>query len=120
MPLTFFVFLGQWIRSGSAFIPCCLTPIHSLRRSERFSCFMNAQNSQQNSETVSMLGFAWELGYSIALPLAAFALAGRYADRQWETSPVFLLLGMGCAVAISAYSVYRKVKRVLENISKEK
>ncbi|TSC55416.1 MAG: Uncharacterized protein Greene041679_616 [Parcubacteria group bacterium Greene0416_79] len=56
---------------------------------------------------------AWELGYTIAIPIVLFALLGRWADRMFGTSPWLLLLGVVLSVFISTAIVYRKIKRIL-------
>jgi len=57
---------------------------------------------------------AWELGYSIAIPIVLLALAGRWADKQFETSPWFLLIGIVVSIVISSFLVYRKTKNILK------
>jgi F0F1-type ATP synthase assembly protein I len=48
--------------------------------------------NKQNDKPWSALGFAWELGYSIVIPIMIFALVGRILDKKMDTSPWFLLL----------------------------
>ena len=56
---------------------------------------------------------AWELGYTIAIPIVALALLGRWADRAWSTAPWLFLLGVVLSVIISSFLVYRKTKDIL-------
>ena len=63
-------------------------------------------------KTVSL---AWELGYLIAVPLVVFAASGRFLDRKYETSPIFLLSGILLAMAVSGVLVFRKTKKILED-----
>lgn len=56
---------------------------------------------------------AWELGYTIAIPIVALALVGRWADKAWETSPWMLLAGVVVSVVVSSALVYRKVSRII-------
>jgi F0F1-type ATP synthase assembly protein I len=72
-----------------------------------------AQNNDNNKEW-SALGFAWELGYSIAVPLVFFALAGRLLDKKLGTSPWLLLFGLILAIASSSYIVYKKTIEVMK------
>ena len=58
---------------------------------------------------------AWELGYTIAVPIVALALVGRWADRQLETSPWLLLAGVVMSVTISSALVYRKIAPILKS-----
>lgn len=61
----------------------------------------------------------WELGYSIAIPLVLFALAGRLLDRHFNTSPLFLLLGVLLSLVITSLWLTRIAKRMLSEIEKE-
>lgn len=56
---------------------------------------------------------AWELGYTIAIPIVLLALLGRWADRMLGTSPWLLLLGVLLSTVISSFIVYRKISRIL-------
>ena len=63
--------------------------------------------------TWSALSLAWELGYTIAIPIVVLALVGRWADREWGTTPWLLLAGIVVSTMISSFAVYRKVKKIL-------
>jgi hypothetical protein len=64
----------------------------------------------------SALGFAWELGYSIAIPLVLFALGGRYLDKKLGTSPWLLLGGLALAIVLTSIIVYYKVINEMKNL----
>lgn len=59
------------------------------------------------------LALAWELGYTIAVPLVALALGGRFLDKSFDTSPIFLLIGIFVSIFISTFLVYWKTKKIL-------
>jgi LPXTG-motif cell wall-anchored protein len=59
------------------------------------------------------LGLAWELGYTIAVPLVALALGGRWLDKKLETSPWLLLAGILLSIAISSWLVYKKTLDII-------
>lgn len=61
------------------------------------------------------LALAWELGYTIAIPIVVLALGGRLLDRYFESSPVFLLVGILTSICITSFLVYRKAKSFLSN-----
>lgn len=65
------------------------------------------------------ISLAWELGYTIAVPLVALAFLGRFLDKKYETSPIFLLSGILLAIAISGIMVFRKTKKIMEDINKQ-
>lgn len=63
----------------------------------------------------SALGLAWQLGYTIAVPLVVLALAGRLADRNFGTSPWLLLVGIVLSIAISTLLVVRKTQAIIDS-----
>ena len=67
----------------------------------------------------SAIGFAWELGYSIAVPLALFALGGRFLDKKLGTSPWLLLGGIVISIAITSFIVYKKVMTVINKVNRQ-
>jgi ATP synthase protein I len=75
--------------------------------------FFMAEKEIKN-DSWSALGFAWELGYSIAVPLVVFALAGRLLDKKLGTSPWLLLFGLLLAITSSSYIVYKKTIEVMK------
>lgn len=62
------------------------------------------------------VSLAWQLGYVIALPIVVLALAGRFADRSYGTSPLFLIAGMVLAVAVTSVWMVRKAKTMLADL----
>ena len=67
---------------------------------------------KSNSNLGQALSLAWELGYLIAVPLVVLALAGRYLDHRWGTSPLFLLVGVVLSVLVTTIGVYWKISRL--------
>ena len=59
------------------------------------------------------LALAWELGYTIAVPIVVLALLGRLADKAWGTSPWLLLFGIVVSITFSSWLIYRKVKELM-------
>lgn len=62
------------------------------------------------------LGLAWELGYSIAVPLVLFALLGRWADQAWGTSPWGLLSGVLLSIVLTSFLLVRKFSQLVHDI----
>lgn len=58
------------------------------------------------------LGFAWELGYTIAIPIALLGFGGAMLDKKLSTTPLFILIGIIISLTISSIAVYRKVKMI--------
>jgi len=74
----------------------------------------NNEKEVSKNETWSALGFAWNLGYSIAVPLVLLALGGRLLDRKLGTSPWMLLAGIMISIIISTFVVYKKTVKILK------
>ncbi len=72
-----------------------------------------------NESAWSALGLAWNLGYTIAIPIVFFAFLGRYLDKKWDLSPWMLLLGIFLAMTTSGIMIYRKTMNILGDIDKE-
>ncbi len=56
---------------------------------------------------------ALNLGFVIAIPIVAFALVGRYADKYFGSSPWFLLSGILISIFVTTFLVYRKIKKII-------
>lgn len=69
----------------------------------------------QKKDAWSALGFAWELGYSIAIPLVLFTLGGRLLDRKLGTSPWLLLFGLFISIIVTFYIVYQKLMTIIKD-----
>lgn len=77
-------------------------------------------NQDQESGTpsklrVAPLVLAWELGYTIAIPIVGLALLGRVADSYFNTSPILLLVGIFLSILTSSYLIYKKVVNILNS-----
>lgn len=68
---------------------------------------------KKKDKEFSALGLAWELGYTIAVPLVALALAGRWLDKKLGTSPWLLLAGILVSIAFSSWAVYKKTLDII-------
>lgn len=60
------------------------------------------------------IALAWELGYTIAVPLVVFALVGRFADTYFNSSPWLLLGGILLSIFVSSFLVYKKTVKILK------
>ena len=60
---------------------------------------------------------AWNLGFIIAIPAVVFGLLGAYLDKWLGSSPGFLLLGMGCALALSLFGIWKRIQQILKQRS---
>lgn len=65
------------------------------------------------------LGIAWQLGYTIAIPLVVLTLLGRFLDRQLGTAPWLLLTGVIVSIGISTVALVWKFNKIIASINKE-
>ncbi|KKU93886.1 MAG: hypothetical protein UY26_C0003G0034 [Candidatus Jorgensenbacteria bacterium GW2011_GWA1_48_13] len=70
-------------------------------------------SSAHSKGFIRPLALAWELGYTIAIPIVVMALGGRFLDRYFGTGPILLLVGIFVSVLLTSFLVYRKTKKVL-------
>lgn len=78
---------------------------------------MPSKPSQDNSLSY-VLSLSLGLGYRIAIPLVAFALAGRWADTKLGTAPWLFLMGVLIAIVTSCIAVYKLVAEIIEESNK--
>lgn len=57
------------------------------------------------------LRIAGDFGVSIAVPAVMGALIGQYLDEKYNRAPLFLVLSLVLALALSAKIIYRKAKK---------
>jgi F0F1-type ATP synthase assembly protein I len=60
------------------------------------------------------VGFAWDVGFIIAIPALIFGFGGAYADKHFGTTPLLMLLGLGFAMVVSFYTIWKKIKEFLK------
>ncbi|RJR31789.1 AtpZ/AtpI family protein [Candidatus Parcubacteria bacterium] len=65
------------------------------------------------------LSLAADLGWMIALPIIIFAIAGRYLDQKFNSSPILLLAGIFLSIIASSWIVYFKIIRVFADIEQQ-
>jgi len=81
---------------------------------ERKKPNFGTKNMNKLDKQFSALGLAWELGYTIAVPLVALALGGRFLDKKLGTAPWLLLLGILVSIAVSSWLVYKKTLDIMK------
>ncbi len=79
------------------------------------------EHKEVSPKDSTLLGFefAWELGYTIAIPAVLLGLAGRYVDTHLGTGPWCFLGGLTIAFVSSFISIYHKVKVILARMPKD-
>jgi len=73
---------------------------------------MDAKN--KNEKSWSVVSLAWELGFTIAIPIVILALAGRFLDKKLGTDPWLILTGVILSIVISSYLIYKKTVEIMD------
>ena len=76
--------------------------------------FMKDKKNLWNS-----LKLATELGYTIAIPIVVMGLLGRFIDKKFDTSPIFLIVGILASIAVSSIAIYYKTIKILKQFDVE-
>jgi F0F1-type ATP synthase assembly protein I len=90
-----------------------------LRNNKSVDNSSKAKDSKEKQQTWTALSLAWQLGYSIAVPIVALAFTGRLLDRKFNTSPWLLLTGIFLSLIISTFAVYLKTIKILSQAEPE-
>ena len=72
--------------------------------------------TEKNKKTTlnkwELVGFAWELGYIIALPILILALAGKWLDNRFSHEfPWVTLIGIFLAIFTTTIWLIQRLKR---------
>lgn len=62
------------------------------------------------------LGIVWEIGAAIAIPTVLSALIGRWLDRRFGTTPLFLILMLLISLGICAVIVVKRGKEIAKKL----
>lgn len=87
----------------------------NIKPNQPFSREMNTSNKPNNA-VWDALSLAWELGYTIAIPIVVLALLGRLIDKTFNTNPIFLLICIFLSIGISSYSIYIKTMKIYQEL----
>ncbi len=83
------------------------------RQSSRTSPVVSSHPRSIRQDLLLAVRLAWNFGYIIAIPAVLFGFGGAYVDRLWGTSPLFILIGFACALALSSLGIWRMVKEIV-------
>ncbi len=78
---------------------------------------MGLKGMKEKPPTPSILGTLGALsgmGFTIAVPIAVFAILGHYLDGLLHTGPLLVLLGLLLGLTSGIYGAYRLYKSVFQ------
>ena len=59
------------------------------------------------------ISLAFQFGYTITIPLVILVLLGRFLDKKFDSSPIFILTGIIISMIISGVALFLKMKKIL-------
>lgn len=77
---------------------------------------MGNESPKKGVSPAEAMGIVWDLLFAIAIPTTLLALLGRWLDRRYNTSPLFLAIGLLLALAAAGLVVVRKGKRIADRL----
>jgi len=72
---------------------------------------------RQRGMLAQALGFAWDFGVIVAVPLVALALLGLWLDRRYGTEPWMFLGGVVVSIAVTSVLVVMKLTKIIRDMS---
>ncbi len=71
-----------------------------------------ADSGEKNGEvsTLLLLGRLTGFGWYVAISIAGGALLGAWLDRQFNTSPALVLVGLAVGIAVAALGLVRLIR----------
>ncbi len=71
------------------------------------------------SAWLQALAYAWQFGYTIAVPLVVLAIAGRLLDRHFGTKPWLFLIGIFLSIILSSAALLIKALSIMRSVTRE-
>lgn len=63
------------------------------------------------------LGFAWDFGIVVVLPLAALGIGGRLLDKHYGTSPWIFLAAVVISIFLSVFLLVVRLKKIIAKVT---
>jgi len=79
-------------------------------------------NGRKKSDQLNVfyaLSLAWQMGFLIIAPILLFLFGGYMIDKWLKTAPLFIIISIFAALAVSVYEIHHLIKPMLESSRKE-
>lgn len=80
------------------------------------------ENNKKKSDQLNVfyaLSLAWQMGFLIIAPILLFLFGGYMIDKWLKTAPLFIIISIFAALAVSVYEIHHLIRPMLENSRKE-
>lgn len=74
------------------------------------------KKNKEKSPFRQAAGVAWQVGYTITVPLIILVIVGRILDKHFNSSPIFILAGIVFSMIISTFTLSLRIKKIMTGI----
>jgi F0F1-type ATP synthase assembly protein I len=74
------------------------------------------QPSKKDPTLMQAMGIVWEVVFLVALPTLFFGLIGRWLDRHFGTTPLFLAIGLLLTLVVLTVIVTKRGKDIAKKL----
>jgi len=79
--------------------------------------FPPSAEKKEPMNAFQMLGLVGEIGTMIAVPAFLLGFGGAYLDKNFGTSPLFVIVGLAVALISSSLAVWHRVQPLLDSVA---
>ena len=82
----------------------------------------DSNNNKKKGDQLNVfyaLSLAWQMGFLIIAPILLFLFGGYMIDKWLKTAPLFIIISIFAALAVSVYEIHHLIKPMLESSRKE-
>ena len=62
------------------------------------------------------VGYAWQFGYTIVIPLVVLGIGGRLLDRRFDTAPWLFIAGVVLSIIVSSVALMMKALKIMRDM----
>ncbi len=77
------------------------------------------KSGKEKSVFWQAVSLAFQFGYTITIPLVALVLGGRFLDRRFHSSPIFLISGIVFSVIVSSIALFIRMRKIMAGLNED-
>ncbi|MFH0829094.1 MAG: AtpZ/AtpI family protein [Candidatus Kerfeldbacteria bacterium] len=80
----------------------------------------NPKQPEQNGQRgmiLQALGFAWDFGIVVVMPLVVLGILGRFLDRHFGTTPWLFLGSVLVSIVLSVFLLVVRLKKIISRVT---
>ena len=72
---------------------------------------------RQRGQIAQALGFAWDFGIVVVMPLVVLGILGRFLDRHYGTTPWLFLGSVLVSIVLSVFLLVVRLKKIISRVT---